>query len=113
MGGFNSTENFNFFPQKSLLCIIIVIFVFKAKFLPENNRSIIFFSDGRYDTPNHPLFRTLRTDHSGDFYQPSEPRVGAGQGPRQPWQDIHAKVEGPAARDIMINFVERYRMTQQ
>ena len=24
-----------------------------------------------------------------------------------PWQDIHARVEGRAARDIMINFVER------
>ena len=25
-----------------------------------------------------------------------------------PWQDIHAKIEGPAARDIMMNFVERW-----
>ncbi len=26
---------------------------------------------------------------------------------RLPWQDVHAKVVGPAARDIMVNFVER------
>ena len=65
------------------------------------------FSDGRYDTPEHSLFGTLLNEHKDDFYQPCEPSIRPLQGPRMPWQDIHAKVEGPAARDVMINFVER------
>ena len=64
-------------------------------------------SDGRYDTPHHPLFRSLNDEHLGDFYQPCEPGIKANMGPRMPWQDIHVKIEGPAARDIMMNFVER------
>eukprot|EP00775_Hariotina_reticulata_P010522 gene10522-10682_t len=28
--------------------------------------------------------------------------------PREPWHDIHAKVEGPAAMDVAINFMERW-----
>ena len=64
-------------------------------------------SDGRYDTPEHSLFGTLLNEHKGDFYQPCEPNIKSQYGPRMPWQDIHARVEGSAARDIMINFVER------
>jgi phosphatidylserine/phosphatidylglycerophosphate/cardiolipin synthase-like enzyme len=29
-------------------------------------------------------------------------------GPREPWHDIHAFVEGPAARDLYRNFTERW-----
>jgi phosphatidylserine/phosphatidylglycerophosphate/cardiolipin synthase-like enzyme len=29
-------------------------------------------------------------------------------GLRQPWHDIHAKVEGPVAMDICLNFMERW-----
>ena len=68
------------------------------------------YADGRYDTPSHHLFRTLPTEHRDDFYQPCEPQIKANVGPRLPWQDIHAKIEGPAARDVMINFVERYEV---
>ena len=65
-------------------------------------------TDGRYDTPEHPLFRTLPTEHSNDFYNgccTSSVNVG----PRQPWHDIHAFIEGPAALDVHTNFVERWR----
>ena len=64
--------------------------------------------DGRYDTPEHSLFQSLINEHKDDFYQPCEPGIKGSFGPRMPWQDIHARVEGRAARDIMINFVERY-----
>lgn len=31
------------------------------------------------------------------------------KGPRQPWHDLHCKVEGPAAYDILANFEQRWR----
>ena len=30
-------------------------------------------------------------------------------GPRQPWHDLHCKIEGPAAYDILTNFEQRWR----
>ncbi|KAE8818487.1 Phospholipase D alpha 2 [Hordeum vulgare] len=66
--------------------------------------------DGRYDTQFHSLFRTLDTAHHKDFHQGSiaDASVDKG-GPRQPWHDIHAKIEGPAAWDILYNFEQRWR----
>ena len=66
-------------------------------------------TDGRYDTPEFELFKSLLTEHDGDFYQkmvtsPVDPK----QGPRQPWHDIHSKVEGKVAYDIFYNFYERW-----
>jgi phosphatidylserine/phosphatidylglycerophosphate/cardiolipin synthase-like enzyme len=29
--------------------------------------------------------------------------------PRMPWQDVHSRVEGPAVRDISMNFVRRWQ----
>ncbi|KAJ1255844.1 hypothetical protein BS78_K149800 [Paspalum vaginatum] len=65
---------------------------------------------GRYDTPEHPLFRTLGTVHRDDFHQPSFPGASPLKGgPREPWHDIHCRVEGPAARDVLDNFEQRWR----
>ncbi|KAL3697599.1 hypothetical protein R1sor_011675 [Riccia sorocarpa] len=66
--------------------------------------------DGRYDTPSHPLFSSLKDVHFDDFYQGCFP-TGAIEygGPRQPWHDIHAQVEGTAAWDILFNFEQRWR----
>lgn len=63
--------------------------------------------NGRWDTPRHAIFRTLGHEHADDFYMPWP--VSGETGPRQPWHDIHAKVEGPVARDVLRNFVERWR----
>ena len=67
---------------------------------------------GRYDTPEHELFSTLRTVHDGDFRnrnikkeEPTSEHIG----PREPWHDIHSKVEGPVAKDVLMNFIERWR----
>jgi phospholipase D1/2 len=30
-------------------------------------------------------------------------------GPRQPWHDLHCKIEGPAAYDILKNFEQRWK----
>ncbi|XP_057768808.1 phospholipase D alpha 1-like [Salvia miltiorrhiza] len=66
--------------------------------------------DGRYDTQNHSLFRTLNTVHRDDFHQANcrgaDIRKG---GPREPWHDIHCKVEGAAAWDVLYNFEQRWR----
>ncbi|XP_050375681.1 phospholipase D beta 1 [Argentina anserina] len=62
---------------------------------------------GRYDTPDHPIFRTLQTVHKDDNRNPtfSDHVVGC---PRQPWHDLHSKIDGPAAYDILTNFQERW-----
>ncbi|XP_071731984.1 phospholipase D delta-like isoform X2 [Rutidosis leptorrhynchoides] len=31
--------------------------------------------------------------------------------PRQPWHDLHCKIEGPAAYDVLLNFEQRWRKT--
>jgi len=80
---------------------------------PVGKRRIIAFvggldlTNGRWDTPNHPLFRTLDVEHKNDFLH----GWGLKQcfGPREPWHDIHSKLEGPIARDVLTNFEQRWR----
>ncbi|KAJ3693858.1 hypothetical protein LUZ60_009338 [Juncus effusus] len=66
--------------------------------------------DGRYDTQFHSLFRTLDTVHHDDFHQPNcgEASIKKG-GPREPWHDIHSRLEGPIAWDVLFNFEQRWR----
>ncbi|PIN16385.1 Phospholipase D1 [Handroanthus impetiginosus] len=80
------------------------------------NREIISFiggldlCDGRYDTEEHSLFRTLNEEsHGFDFYQTC--LYGADLhkgGPREPWHDTHACVSGHVAMDILANFEQRW-----
>ncbi|KAM1261524.1 hypothetical protein ACFX14_026755 [Malus domestica] len=78
-----------------------------------NNRKITAFlggldlCDGRYDTPEHRLFRNLDTVFKGDVHQPTFP--AGTKAPRQPWHDLHCRVDGPAAYDVLINFEQRWR----
>jgi phospholipase D1/2 len=81
-------------------------------------RSIVAFvggidlCDGRYDTPSHSLFTTLQdgSDHSRDFHQPNFPGACIEKGgPREPWHDIHSKLEGPVAWDVLYNFEQRWK----
>lgn len=62
---------------------------------------------GRYDDQQHHLFQTLRTQHAGDFRNKCF-KVSSTQGPRQPWHDIHSKVRGQAAVDVLTNLRERW-----
>ncbi|KAL3649508.1 Phospholipase D beta 1 [Castilleja foliolosa] len=87
-----------------------------------NRRRIIAFlggldlCDGRYDTPQHPIFRTLQTVHSDDYHNPTYAIPGkmfheqgsAAGCPREPWHDLHCKIDGPAAYDVLSNFEERW-----
>ncbi|KAK8584135.1 hypothetical protein V6N12_068384 [Hibiscus sabdariffa] len=77
-----------------------------------NKRKIIAFvgsldlCKGRYDTPNHSLFRTLQTVHKDDYHYAcfTEPKAGC---PREPWHDLHCRIDGPTAYDILTNFEEQ------
>jgi phospholipase D1/2 len=99
---------------------------------PDHKRKIVAYiggldlCDGRYDTPTHSLFRTLSGSvtsklyketcshdvyspqgvHKNDFHNVWE--ITQEYGPRQPWHDIHSFVEGPAARDVLENFLMRW-----
>ncbi|CAN6681205.1 unnamed protein product [Malus baccata var. baccata] len=66
--------------------------------------------DGRYDTPSHPIFRTLDTTHKNDLHQPNFGGASFTKGgPREPWHDIHCQLEGPIAWDVLFNFEQRWR----
>jgi phospholipase D1/2 len=65
--------------------------------------------DGRYDTQDHPLFQTLNTTHHDDFHQPNFAGSSINKGgPREPWHDIHCRLEGAAAWDVLRNFEQRW-----
>ncbi|GMH04517.1 hypothetical protein Nepgr_006357 [Nepenthes gracilis] len=82
----------------------------------EQKRRIVSFvggidlCDGRYDTQFHSLFHTLDTVHHNDFHQPNfkDASIKKG-GPREPWHDIHSRLEGPIAWDVLFNFEQRWR----
>ncbi|XP_057503674.1 phospholipase D alpha 1-like [Actinidia eriantha] len=66
--------------------------------------------NGRFDTPDHSLFRTLNTFHKDDFHQPNFTGSSISKGgPREPWHDIHCKLEGPVAWDVLYNFEQRWK----
>ncbi|KAL9238102.1 hypothetical protein vseg_012573 [Gypsophila vaccaria] len=83
---------------------------------PSDLRRIVSFvggidlCDGRYDTQFHSLFRTLATSNHDDFHQPNFNSTSIKKGgPREPWHDIHSRLEGPAAWDVLQNFEQRWR----
>jgi phospholipase D1/2 len=65
-------------------------------------------TNGRYDNPEFHLFKTINTLHKNDFYQNCVIGATAETGPRQPWHDLHASLEGPVALDLKKNFEERW-----
>ncbi|GAB2224584.1 hypothetical protein Droror1_Dr00005346 [Drosera rotundifolia] len=83
-----------------------------------HNRKIVAFvggldlCKGRYDTPRHPIFRTLETLHKDDYHNPNftGPTHGCA---REAWHDLHCKIDGPAAYDILTNFEERWLRVAQ
>jgi phosphatidylserine/phosphatidylglycerophosphate/cardiolipin synthase-like enzyme len=49
----------------------------------------------------HPLLMDKRTKSATDAV------LGPSQ-PRQPWQDVHCQIEGPAVDDLALNFIRRW-----
>ncbi|XP_002988389.2 phospholipase D delta [Selaginella moellendorffii] len=80
-----------------------------------NNRKLTSFiggldlAQGRYDTPEHPLFKTLGSIHRDDYHNPTFTGTIDHGGPRQPWHDLHCRIDGPAAYDVLTNFAQRWR----
>ncbi|GER38784.1 phospholipase D [Striga asiatica] len=78
-----------------------------------NSRKITAFiggldlCNGRYDTPEHRLYQDMETVFSDDHHNPSIKKQK--KAPRQPWHDLHCKIEGPAAIDVLRNFEQRWR----
>ncbi|OMO57753.1 C2 calcium-dependent membrane targeting [Corchorus olitorius] len=82
----------------------------------ESKRRVVSFiggidlTDGRYDTPSHPIFRSLGTVHHHDFRQPCFPDASIAKGgPREAWHDMHSRLEGPVAWDVLFNFEQRWK----
>lgn len=112
-GGFLSQNAYIFtHHQKSVILDDAVPGVTSKKDGVEKRRIIAFvggldLTDGRWDTPKHPIFRSLVTEHEFDFHQVW--KVDQKHGPREPWHDIHSKQEGPICRDVLRNFEQRWR----
>ncbi|CAN6195969.1 unnamed protein product [Urochloa humidicola] len=66
--------------------------------------------DGRYDDEHHTLFGGLDTAFRDDFMQNNYKHACLRRGgPREPWHDVHCRLEGPAAWDVLANFEQRWR----
>ncbi|KAJ1427362.1 Phospholipase D/Transphosphatidylase [Sesbania bispinosa] len=90
-------ETRKFFKHSSVSCVLS----------PRYASSGLDLCDGRYDTPEHRICRDLDTVYEDDYHNPT---FSAGtKGPRQAWHDLHCKIEGPAAYDILTNFEQRWR----
>ncbi|GJU51757.1 copia protein [Tanacetum coccineum] len=63
--------------------------------------------DGRYNTSEHMLFHDLDTVFKDDIHQPTIP--AGTKAPRQPWHDLHCKINSHAAHDVLFNFEQRWR----
>ncbi|XP_044954795.1 phospholipase D delta-like [Hordeum vulgare subsp. vulgare] len=66
-------------------------------------------ADGRYDTPAHRLFGDLDTVFPGDIHNPTLGDAAVHHGPRLPWHDMHCRLDGAAAYDVLKNFEQRWR----
>ncbi|EYU24262.1 hypothetical protein MIMGU_mgv1a021891mg [Erythranthe guttata] len=122
IGGMMQThdkETRKFFKHSGVTCVCRIIYSQHQKCVivdakgHENNRKIIAFlggldlCDGRYDTPDHRLYNDIDTIFKNDYHNPTF--CQGKKGPRQPWHDLHCRIEGPAAYDVLKNFEQRWK----
>jgi phospholipase D1/2 len=50
----------------------------------------------------------IRDFHVLVYQYATSMQVTDDRGPREPWHDLHSKIDGPAAFDVMKNFEERW-----
>ncbi|KAH0871707.1 hypothetical protein HID58_078729 [Brassica napus] len=110
--GTHDEETRKFFKHSSVICVLSPRYASNTQ-AAGNNRKVTAFlggidlCDGRYDTPEHRILHDLDTVFKDDFHNPTYP-VGT-KAPRQPWHDLHCRLEGPAAYDVLMNFEQRWR----
>ncbi len=63
---------------------------------------------GRYDDANKTITRGADTLFKDDWVNPSFSSSTASRNSRQPWQDVHCRMQGKACIGIFLNFVERW-----
>ncbi|PIA64355.1 hypothetical protein AQUCO_00100082v1 [Aquilegia coerulea] len=102
--------------QKTITVDTSAQFLSTGEYCNSSSREIMSFiggldlCDGRYDTEEHSLFRTLNTQsHAQDFYQVNFAGASLHKGgPREPWHDAHTRITGEAAWDVLSNFEQRW-----
>ncbi|XP_062195657.1 phospholipase D beta 2-like isoform X2 [Phragmites australis] len=52
-------------------------------------------------------FMGTRDEETCRFFKNSSVQTVDARGPRQPWHDLHSKIDGPAAYDVLQTFQER------
>eukprot|EP00026_Physarum_polycephalum_P001703 Phypoly_transcript_01705.p1 GENE.Phypoly_transcript_01705~~Phypoly_transcript_01705.p1 ORF type:complete len:1035 (+),score=140.85 Phypoly_transcript_01705:73-3177(+) len=63
----------------------------------------------RWDTQEHRLCEVVPGHHPGqDYRNPFIEKVERNQHPRMPWHDVQVGLDGEAAHDVAINFVQRW-----
>jgi phospholipase D1/2 len=65
---------------------------------------------GRYDTPEHPMFREKEHDRQNATKAKLLSDILT---PRQPWHDVHCKVMGPVVSDLMSHFCMRWKSVKK
>ncbi len=69
---------------------------------------------GRWDDENHSVVDQAYEKFIGDdyfnpcIYKVDSSDIDRNKHPRMPWHDVHMKVEGPSARDVERNFIQRW-----
>jgi len=66
-------------------------------------------ADNRWDSPNHHLCEPVKGHYPGqDFRNPFVENMDRNKDPRMPWHDVQIGVDGEAAYDVAINFIQRW-----
>lgn len=67
---------------------------------------------GKWQVPyDDPGIFDIGTNGKG-FDNPVYKTLDPARQPRMPWQDIHARIEGPSVYDFMLNFVRRWKASK-
>ena len=69
-------------------------------------------TDGRFDTPEFPLFSSLQTLHKGDFYQVGEGRRASVRCEQQPVAELHSRGHGGLrAQGALARYTRQVKLT--
>ncbi|KAI4327791.1 hypothetical protein L6164_020213 [Bauhinia variegata] len=104
-------ETKKFFKHSSVTCVLSPRYASsKLSYIKQKVVGTVFTHHQKcviVDTQAPGNNRKITAFLGGDFHQPT---FAAGKrAPRQPWHDLHCRIDGPAAYDVLINFEQRWR----